>query len=175
MVPPPKDWPDWIHVCGYWFLDSPDIGWTPPEPLLSFMNSGSRPVYIGFGSIIVPDPDELTRTIIEAIKKAGIRAVISKGWSGRRPEVEQIKIEFPDSIFTLDSVPHDWLFPQMAAVVHHGGAGTTAAGFRAGLPTCIYPFFGDQFFWAARVDDVLYFDIAWCRNMDKEINCRFTC
>ena len=88
------------------------------------------------------------------MKKAGVRAVISKGWSGRRPDVEQKVIEFPESIFSLDSVPHDWLFPRMSAVVHHGGAGTTAAGVRAGIPTCINPYFGDQFFWGARVDDV---------------------
>ncbi|KAL2920101.1 Sterol 3-beta-glucosyltransferase [Polyrhizophydium stewartii] len=176
VVPQPPDWQDWIHTCGYWFLDNPEHNWTPPASLTAFMGSGPKPVYIGFGSIIVPDPDALTRTIVEAVKKAGVRAILSKGWSARLPKVEHAEptspaaggsaaaataaaapeapIEYPDCIYPLDKVPHDWLFPQMAGVVHHGGAGTTAAGIRAGVPTLIRPFFGDQFFWADRVQDL---------------------
>jgi sterol 3beta-glucosyltransferase len=117
------------------------------------MNHGSKPVYIGFGSIVVADPEEFTNIIIEAVKKSGVRAILSKGWSGRLKK-EPIKIEFPDCIYSVDSIPHDWLFPRVAGVVHHGGAGTTSAGLRAGVPTCIRPFFGDQYFWAERIQEV---------------------
>ncbi|KAI8922739.1 hypothetical protein BC831DRAFT_474734 [Entophlyctis helioformis] len=164
VVPPPSDWQDWIHTCGYWFLDNPEHNWVPPQSLLDFMAAGPKPVYIGFGSIVVPDPDLLTRTIVDAVKKAGVRAILSKGWSARLAEgaaataapgeKESKPIEYPDCIYPLDKVPHDWLFPQMAGVVHHGGAGTTAAGIRAGVTTLIRPFFGDQYFWADRVQEL---------------------
>ena len=106
------------------------------------------------------DPDEMTRIIIEAVKKANVRAIVSKGWSGRMKDATSSKepdVEFPECIYSIDRVPHDWLFPQMAGVVHHGGAGTTSAGMRAGVPTVIKPFFGDQFFWADRVQEVITF------------------
>ncbi|KAJ8325557.1 Sterol 3-beta-glucosyltransferase [Batrachochytrium dendrobatidis] len=160
VVPPPPDWQDWIHTCGYWFLDNPEHDWEAPASLTKFMENGAKPIYIGFGSIVVPDPDALTRTIIEAVKKAGVRAILSKGWSVRLAKDSatagqtETPIEYPDCIYPLDKVPHDWLFPLMAGVVHHGGAGTTAAGIRAGAPTLIYPFFGDQYFWADRVQDL---------------------
>ncbi|KAI8852788.1 hypothetical protein BC829DRAFT_383798 [Chytridium lagenaria] len=156
IVPPPSDWHDWIHMTGFWFLDEPEIGWSPPSDLLAFLDGGPPPVYIGFGSIIVPDPDELTRTILAAVEKAGVRAVVSKGWSARMKEDggEEEVIEFPEFVYAIDKVPHDWLFPRMAGVVHHGGCGTTGAGLRAGVPTAIRPFFGDQFFWADRVQDL---------------------
>jgi sterol 3beta-glucosyltransferase len=96
----------------------------------------------------------MTRTVIDAVKKAGVRAIVSKGWSSRIAQVTTTKIEYPPCIYPLDSVPHDWLFPRVAGVVHHGGAGTTAAGLRAGVPTVIKPFFGDQFFWGDRVQEV---------------------
>ncbi|TPX46531.1 undecaprenyldiphospho-muramoylpentapeptide beta-N-acetylglucosaminyltransferase [Synchytrium endobioticum] len=159
VVPYPPDWADTTHICGYWFLDNPEHDWTPPPSLIEFMNAGPKPIYIGFGSIVVPDPDEMTNIIIEAVKKAGVRAILSKGWSARGVESKSpnspTKAElFPDNIFPIASVPHDWLFPQLAGVVHHGGAGTAAAGMRAGVPTLIKPFFGDQFFWAERLSDL---------------------
>ncbi|KAJ3103109.1 Sterol 3-beta-glucosyltransferase [Phlyctochytrium planicorne] len=160
VVPPPSDWHDWIHMTGYWFLDDPDVGWVPPKSLTDFINDGPPPVYIGFGSIIVPDPDALTRTIVAAVQKAGVRAVVSKGWSARLKEKKNgdvaptEEVEFPDFIYQIDKVPHDWLFPLMAGVVHHGGCGTTGAGIRAGVPTAIRPYFGDQFFWADRVQEL---------------------
>ncbi|KAJ3215771.1 Sterol 3-beta-glucosyltransferase [Dinochytrium kinnereticum] len=154
IVPPPSDWHDWIHMTGYWFLDSPEVGWEAPLSLLRFLDEGPPPVYIGFGSIIVPDPDALTRTIIEAVRKAGVRAIVSKGWSARMKEAQGEEISFPEFIYQLDKVPHDWLFPRMAGVVHHGGCGTTGAGIRAGVPTAIRPYFGDQFFWADRIQEL---------------------
>ena len=96
----------------------------------------------------------MTRIVIESVKKAGVRAILSKGWSSRGKDSIEKVIEYPPFIYSLDSVPHDWLFPKLAGVVHHGGAGTTAAGLRAGVPTLIRPFFGDQFFWAERVVEV---------------------
>ncbi|KAL7749219.1 Sterol 3-beta-glucosyltransferase [Sorochytrium milnesiophthora] len=171
MVPAPPDWCDWIHVCGYWFLDNPDVSWTPPESLLKFLEQDSaRTVYIGFGSIVVPDPDAMTQAVVEAVKKAGVRAIVSKGWSDRgskdkhasakkttaaeQQQPQQSKEPMPDCIYEVQSVPHDWLFPRVAAAMHHGGSGTTAAALRAGIPAAIKPFFGDQFFWANRLQEM---------------------
>lgn len=120
----------------------------------------SRPlVYIGFGSIIVSDPDEITRIIVEATLLSNVRAIISRGWSSRlqgKPTgaSEDLLHRYPDTILSVQAVPHDWLFPQVRAVVHHGGAGTTAAGLRAGRPTIVKPFFADQFFWGDRVQEM---------------------
>ncbi|KAL0076355.1 hypothetical protein J3Q64DRAFT_1666352 [Phycomyces blakesleeanus] len=168
IVSPPRDWPDYVHVTGYWFLDNPYQSWKPDEALVAFLKKeDQRPiVYIGFGSIIVPDPEALSKTLIEAVIEADVRAIISKGWSARSKgetlneasgEVDKsndILNEYPGTIFNVSSVPHDWLFPQIQGVVHHGGAGTTAAGLRAGLPTVIKPFFGDQRFWGQRVEEL---------------------
>ncbi|KAF1797863.1 hypothetical protein FB192DRAFT_1289012, partial [Mucor lusitanicus] len=166
VVHPPKDWPDFIHCTGYWFLDNPDMKWKPDAALVDFLHdaNGARPiVYIGFGSIIVPDAVETTRIIVEAVLKANVRAIICKGWSTRLIKQEEAEQEedsevlldkYPGTIFHIDSVPHDWLFPQIQGVVHHGGAGTTAAGLRAGLPTVIKPFFGDQRFWGQRIEEL---------------------
>lgn len=164
VLPRPPDWPDNIHVCGYWFLNNPDVGWTPPQDLLTFLERKTptdRVVYIGFGSIIVPDAKGLTRTVVDAVRKSGVRVVLSKGWSGRKHGKEDEKGEKSDEeelpsdiIYQVSSIPHDWLFPRVDAVVHHGGAGTVAAGLREGKPTVICPFFGDQFFWGSRVDQL---------------------
>ncbi|KAG0240175.1 Sterol 3-beta-glucosyltransferase [Actinomortierella wolfii] len=175
VLPAPIDWHAWIHVTGYWFLDNPDLNWTPPQDLLDFLKAdpNNKPVYIGFGSMVVADPDGMTRTIIEAVVKSGVRAIISKGWSdrvtpyqeGQAPAVkkEAEEIVIPDSVYMIKSVPHDWLFPQLAGVVHHGGAGTVAAGLRAGVPTVIKPFFGDQYFWAQRVEEAGVG--VWCHDL----------
>ncbi|KAI1316917.1 Sterol 3-beta-glucosyltransferase [Mortierella claussenii] len=175
VVPGPIDWPSWIHVTGYWFLDNPDLSWTPPADLVEFLKADphKKPVYIGFGSMVVPDPDEMTRTIIEAVVKSGVRAIISKGWSDRLTSQDDPasaakksaseEIVYPPSIYMLKSVPHDWLFPQLSGCVHHGGAGTAAAGLRAGIPTVIKPFFGDQYFWAQRVEEAGVG--VWCHEL----------
>ncbi|ORX47715.1 UDP-Glycosyltransferase/glycogen phosphorylase [Hesseltinella vesiculosa] len=158
IVPSPEKWKDWVHCTGYWFLDNPNTGWQPDERMLSFLNTiDSRPiVYIGFGSIIVTEPQEVVRTIVEAVLLSNVRAVVSEGWSSRNAQegdnVSNLLHQYPDVILPVASVPHDWLFPKMRAVVHHGGAGTTAAGLRAGCPTIVKPFFADQFFWGDRVE-----------------------
>ncbi|KAI9318703.1 hypothetical protein BX666DRAFT_1855757 [Dichotomocladium elegans] len=167
VLPPPKDWPDYVHCTGYWFLDNPDMSWKPPAKLLAFLGKkdDARPIiYIGFGSIIVPDPEAVSQTIIDAVLKANVRAIICKGWSSRmsaskpatgaEEESSAMLDRYPGTVYQIDQVPHDWLFPQIHGVVHHGGAGTTAAGLRAGQPTVIKPFFGDQRFWAQRMEEL---------------------
>jgi UDP:flavonoid glycosyltransferase YjiC (YdhE family) len=144
VVSMPVDWSDSSHITGYWFLDSP-ADWMPPPALSAFMQGGSPPLYIGFGSMSNRQPEEIADLVLQALAETGQRAVMLTGWGGMRKE------RLPDSIFMVDSVPHDWLFPRVAAVVHHGGVGTTAAGLRAGVPSVLIPFFGDQPFWAGRV------------------------
>lgn len=148
LVPKPSDWGPEIDIAGYVFLDLAS-SYEPPEDLLKFLErTDDRPmVYIGFGSIAgIDDPVAFTKIILEGVAKANVRAVISRGWGGMGDGLEK-----PDGVFMVDNIPHDWLFPKVDAVVHHGGAGTTAAGLRYGKPTLIIPFFGDQPFWSAMV------------------------
>lgn len=111
-------------------------------------------VYIGFGSIVVQDAAALTAAIASAVVSSGVRAILSKGWSDRRTHgsTSSEQAELPEEIYQVASVPHDKLFPLIDAVVHHGGSGSTGASLRAGLPTVIHPFFGDQFHWANTVE-----------------------
>jgi UDP:flavonoid glycosyltransferase YjiC (YdhE family) len=143
-VPFPKDWDDFMHVTGYWFLEPP-AGWEPPVDLMNFLQSGPPPIYIGFGSIPSSKPEETADLVMQALARTGQRGVLSSGWGGLKKET------LPETVFMIGSMPHSWLLPQMAAVVHHGGVGTTAAGLRAGIPAIVTPFFGDQPFWAQRV------------------------
>jgi UDP:flavonoid glycosyltransferase YjiC (YdhE family) len=147
VLPRPADWAKQWQITGYWFLEGA-TDYEPPQGLRDFLESGPVPIYIGFGSMIDHERDEMTRLIVEALDKAGKRAVLHTGWT------ELGSSELPDSILCVDDVPHDWLFPRVSAVVHHGGAGTTAAGLRAGVPTVIVAFFGDQFFWGWRVHEL---------------------
>jgi len=155
VVPKPMDWGDQITVTGYWFLDNPDLGWTPAPSLLEFIaqaRADDKPlVYIGFGSITVPNARAMTRSIVKAVLKSDVRAILSKGWSSRMDKEDGPDVELPPQVYSIDKAPHDWLFPQMDAALHHGGAGTTGASLRAGIPTLIKPWFGDQFFWASRI------------------------
>ena len=147
VIPPPPDWGDVVHVTGYWFLD-PQADWTPPSALVEFLQAGPPPVYVGFGSMSNRNPEEAADLILQALARARQRAIMLSGWSGLH------KAELPDSVFMLESIPFSWLFPRVAAVVHHGGAGTTAAGLRAGVPSVVIPFFGDQPFWGQRVAEL---------------------
>lgn len=144
VLPQPDDWDALTHVTGYWFLDEP-VDWTAPADLTEFLRAGSPPVYIGFGSMGNRSPEETTRLALKALSLSGQRGVLASGWGGLS------QTDLPDTVHMLKSIPHSWLFPHMAAVVHHGGAGTTAAGLRAGIPSIIVPFFGDQPFWGQRV------------------------
>jgi UDP:flavonoid glycosyltransferase YjiC (YdhE family) len=146
LTPKPADWMPEITVSGFYFLNL-ESSYTPEPDLAAFLAAGPPPVYIGFGSIVVDDPDALTRTIFDAILRAGVRAIVSKGWGGIGGEAAGV----PEGVFMLGNCPHDWLFKHVSAVVHHGGAGTTAAGIKAGKPTVVVPFFGDQLFWGSMV------------------------
>ncbi|KAJ5278347.1 hypothetical protein N7524_004500 [Penicillium chrysogenum] len=142
LVPKPRDWPGHIDVCGFFFRDPPS--YSPPSELREFLQAGPLPVYIGFGSIVVDDPQKLIDTVVIAVVRAGVRAIISKGWSGLVGSANP-------NIYYIGDYPHEWLFQHVAAVVHHGGAGTTACGLLNGRPTAIVPFFGDQPFWGNMV------------------------
>jgi UDP:flavonoid glycosyltransferase YjiC (YdhE family) len=142
VLPRPADWPETSQVTGYWFFDQ--IQWTPPVALSEFLAAGPKPVYIGFGSMVSGNAAGFTQTVLDGVKKSGRRAVLATGWGALNgdegPQDEQT--------FFLHHAPHDGLFPLMSGAVHHGGAGTTAAAVRAGIPSAIVPFFGDQPFWA---------------------------
>lgn len=137
-------------VTGYFHLPTP-VDYRPQPALSRFLESGSPPVYIGFGSIVVDDPAAMTKIVLDAIGIAGVRAIVSKGWGqlgdGNAPSIAAESIDQESSTLFISSCPHDWLFAHVSCVVHHGGAGTTAAGLAAGKPTIIVPFFGDQPFW----------------------------
>jgi UDP:flavonoid glycosyltransferase YjiC (YdhE family) len=144
VVPRPTDIGPHHEVTGFWYLDRlPD--WRPPTALVDFLDAGPPPVSIGFGSMQGSCADEITELVTKALKRCGQRGILLTGWGGLCPA------NHSDQIFAIQSVPHDWLFPRMAAVVHHGGAGTTASGLRAGVPNVIVPFMADQPFWGRRV------------------------
>ncbi|KAI3787878.1 hypothetical protein L2E82_00369 [Cichorium intybus] len=145
LVPKPKDWGPKVDVVGFCFLDLAS-NYKPPEELVRWLEAGPKPIYIGFGSLPVQEPEKMTQTIVKALEMTGQRGIINKGWGGLG-----ILSEPKDFVYSLDNIPHDWLFLQCASVVHHGGAGTTAAGLKAACPTTIVPFFGDQPFWGERV------------------------
>jgi UDP:flavonoid glycosyltransferase YjiC (YdhE family) len=146
IIHPPSDWQN-THITGYWFLEeAPD--WTPPTALLNFLQTGSPPVFVGFGSMVSRNPEETANLVLEAIALTGQRAILQSGWKGLS------KSDLPDTVLIVDSIPHSWLFQQVAAVVHHGGAGTTSAGLRAGVPSIVIPFFGDQPFWGQRIAEL---------------------
>ncbi|KAK4704988.1 hypothetical protein P7C70_g1228, partial [Phenoliferia sp. Uapishka_3] len=153
VCPKPNDWRDFIHISGYWFLDD-ERPWTAPEGMMEFIakarEDGKAVIYIGFGSIVVPDSTAVTKAVVNAVLDSDVRAILSKGWSDRGTTPTE-EVVLPPEIFQVASVPHDRLFPLIDAACHHGGAGTVGASLRAGLPTLIHPFFGDQFFWSSRV------------------------
>ncbi|CAK7272984.1 hypothetical protein SEPCBS119000_005412 [Sporothrix epigloea] len=150
LLAKPPDWAEQVSIAGYFFgEESPHKEYTPDSDLATFL-TGPPPVYIGFGSIVVDDPEGLTKNVLDAIHRTGVRAIVSKGWAGMGGDAVD-KANGDDIFFLTKDCPHEWLFPRMACVVHHGGAGTTAAGLRYGVPTVVVPFFGDQPFWGGLV------------------------
>ncbi|ORY57798.1 uncharacterized protein BCR38DRAFT_461077 [Pseudomassariella vexata] len=146
LIPKPNDWGSHIDIAGFFFLNLAS-NFSPDPDLAAFLAAGPPPIYIGFGSIVVDDPNGLTRMIFDAVAATGVRALVSKGWGGLGAD----SVGLPEGVFMLGNVPHDWLFQHVSSVCHHGGAGTTAAGINAGKPTIVVPFFGDQPFWGAMV------------------------
>lgn len=145
VVPRPSDWSS-EQITGYWFLSTLS-DWQPSIALEKFLSDGAPPVYIGFGSIGVREPGKTLALIQDALARTGLRAILSVAHNFANARL-------PENIFPVTNVPHEWLFPRMAAVMHHGGAGTTAAGLRAGVPAIIVPMAVDQFFWGKRVAEL---------------------
>lgn len=159
MFPPAVDFPDWVKVTGYWFLDEGSGDYEPPSSLVEFIEEAKRNkekiCYIGFGSIVVSDAEKLSKAVAQAVVELGVKCILNKGWSDRLSKSKNhIEVELPPQIYDAGNIPHDWLFSRIDAAVHHGGSGTTGATLRAGLPTIIKPFFGDQFFYASRVEEL---------------------
>jgi sterol 3beta-glucosyltransferase len=151
VLPRPHDWPDTAQVTGYWYGETPPTEeWAPPRRLAQFLDAGDAPVYIGFGSMPVTDPARLVGAIVEATRQTGTRVVLFS----LDPRVRRHLSQHSGRIAVIRQAPHDWLFPRMSAVVHHGGAGTTGAAVRAGRPQVIWPFGIDQHFWAGRMEDL---------------------
>jgi sterol 3beta-glucosyltransferase len=147
LVPTPRDWPPDAVATGYWLRDGG--GEEPVDPgLEAFVTAGAPPLFVGFGSSVGPDPVRLGAAVSGALREVGARAVIATGWGGLGD------VHAGDDAIVIERAPHRWLFPRVAAVVHHGGAGTTAAGLLAGRPTVVCPFQGDQHFWGAAVHRV---------------------
>lgn len=145
IVPVPADYPPHAHVTGYWFLPDQDT-WRPSPELVAFLDAGEPPLYIGFGSMGFGNhAADHGASVVEAVQQLGVRAVVATGWGGITLDTTS------ENVHVVRDVPHSWLLPRTAAVVHHGGAGTTAAGLRAGRPTLICPVLGDQGFWAERI------------------------
>lgn len=141
----PSDWDKNIHQYGYWFLKERE-DYAPPKDLEAFLTKGEKPVYFGFGSMFKTEEKDLfVHMVIDSLKRSGRRGIICG-----MGEIDNL----PDHIFAVDNIPHTWLFHQCAAVCHHGGAGTTAAGFASGVPCIIIPFSNDQFAWAHRAYDL---------------------
>jgi UDP:flavonoid glycosyltransferase YjiC (YdhE family) len=145
VVPPPSDWPPHVDATGYWVGGStPD--WEPSKHVTRFLGRGAPPVYVGFGSRPERDPRTLADTVLNAVRAAGHRVVLLTGWGGLQAK------DSGDDVLIVDEIPHEWLFPRMAAVVHHGGAGTTGTALQSGVPSVVVPSFADQFFWGEQVE-----------------------
>jgi sterol 3beta-glucosyltransferase len=135
----PASWPEHHHVTGFFFLDE---GWQPDADLAEFIAAGPEPIVVSFGSMMHQDPEALTELMLAAIEQTGRRAIVQHGWSGLARRA------LPPHVRAIDFAPHSWLLPRAACVVHHGGAGTTAAALRAGVPAVIVPHTLDQPIWA---------------------------
>ena len=141
LVPRPRDWPDNALICGQWV--PPTADWVAPPALSDFLAAGEPPLYVGFGSMTGLDRGTLLAALLPAV--GGRRVLFYPGWSGVEPS------DLPANFLTIGDTPHDWLFPRVSLVVHHGGAGTSHSAVRAGIPSVVVPFAGDQFFWADRL------------------------
>jgi UDP:flavonoid glycosyltransferase YjiC (YdhE family) len=146
VIPTQPEWGDHVHTMGYWTLD--ESGWEPSDALVKFLEAGDPPVFIGFGSMPVPDPQGTTALILEAFQRSGKRGILGAGWA------KIGAVDLPERIFALDYAPYGWLFPRMAAIIHHGGSGTTGFALRSGVPSMVVPFTADQPFWGRRTAEL---------------------
>lgn len=144
IAPKPASWDENKYLTGYWVYHS-KTDWQPDESLVQFIDAGSKPIYIGFGSMVGGSFEQILAVVLESLRIANQRAVLSAGWGNLRGR------NLPGFVHQVGFIPHEWIFKRVSAVVHHGGAGTTAAGLSAGVPTIVVPFGGDQPFWGNRV------------------------
>jgi sterol 3beta-glucosyltransferase len=144
VLPAPRDWPGYATVTGYWNLAPPEV-WTPPDSLMRFLEAGPTPIYFGVGSMRTHRLKDLVKILAEAVRETGQRAVLGF------PQVFLEGLDQSNRFYGGDGIPHDWLFPRMRFILHHGGAGTTGAALRAGVPSTAAPFSADQAFWARRI------------------------
>ena len=159
LVPEPRDWPAHTRLCGQWL--APADSWAPPAALEAFLDAGEPPVYLGFGSMVGFDQKAMLDVFMDAAK--GLRVLLYPGWSGTPDMV------MPDNFFIIEETPHQWLFPRTSLVIHHGGSGTTHSACRAGVPSVVLPFAGDQFFWAHQLNRLGVADHAVStRKLDQE-------
>jgi sterol 3beta-glucosyltransferase len=140
LLPKPTDWPSNAFMCGQWVRPVDD--WDAPQALQDFLSAGEAPIYVGFGSMVGYDRNVMRDAVVTAV--AGRRALFYPGWSGTEG------LELPKNFCLLEETPHDWLFRRTSLVIHHGGSGTTHSAARAGIPSVVLPFAGDQPFWAER-------------------------
>jgi UDP:flavonoid glycosyltransferase YjiC (YdhE family) len=146
VVPRPIDWNEHIHLTGYWFPE--EEAWQPPDDLRAFIEEGSPPIFIGFGSMPVKNPQRTTQIIFDAIQRTHQRAILQAGWGNLGQQ------DLPPNIFKIDYAPYSWLFPRMSLIIHHGGSGTTGFALRSGVPSMVVPFLFDQFFWGRRSNEL---------------------
>jgi sterol 3beta-glucosyltransferase len=143
LLPPSSDWSPHVYVTGYYFLP-PHQPYSPPLELDEFLRSGSLPVCVSFGSMVNRDAKCIDEIVRAALKHTNHRGIILSGWGGMKKRSSR-------DLLYLESVPHDWLLPKCKMIIHHGGAGTTSAGLRAGIPAIVIPFTADQPFWGKRI------------------------
>ncbi|NIM95839.1 MAG: glycosyltransferase [Anaerolineales bacterium] len=145
VVPREPDWGDNVHITGWWYPE--DSSWRPSKELIEFLEAGPPPVFVGFGSMLASQPEQVSSVVIEAVRKSGQRAILHAGWAG-------LGGQLPSTVFPISYAPYEWLFPRMSAVVHHGGSGTSGFSFRSGVPSIIVPFGFDQFYWGDRAREL---------------------
>jgi UDP:flavonoid glycosyltransferase YjiC (YdhE family) len=148
VSPPAPDWGDHIHLTGWWLPQEPT--WKRPNDLVRFLEAGSPPVFVGFGSMPLPDAGATAELVIEAAHLAGVRLILHSGWGGMGRHLAFL----PPTVYRLDYAPYGWLFPRMAAIVHHGGSGTTGFALHSGVPSLVVPFAFDQFYWGKRTEEL---------------------
>jgi UDP:flavonoid glycosyltransferase YjiC (YdhE family) len=143
VIPPAADWPSNVHVTGY-LHNEHDSMYQPPSELQDFLQAGGPPICVSFGSMLNRNAAKIDLVIREAFRQTKNRGIILSGWSN-------VENKSSTEILYLDAVPHSWLLPRCKLAVHHGGAGTTSAGLRAGIPSIVIPHTADQPFWGSRV------------------------
>lgn len=146
FLPPSKEWDSNVHVTGYYFFETNE-SYQPSKELQNFLDAEKPPICVSFGSMVNRHAKRINSVVQSALKQTNNRGIILSGWS-------ELVNQADDDLLYLKAVPHDWLLPRCKMVIHHGGAGTTSAGLRAGIPNIVVPFTADQPFWGGRVHSI---------------------